>query len=354
MRWLRTYGSLIRADLTRGPLWWFLLAVALVGPCFVVFHVVTDRTTWEPKPILSEPASIEHFDTSMSLLSYLNGEAVGLFQSPQVESSTDLPFPRAFLIGWALVPASNRLDVGTSTWSLPNVGSALDFYRLIFPILMAIAGVLALPSRRRLSLLRTVVPSGRWGCFLLFSGRLLLEVALLGAITAVLLGAAMSLIGQPASGAWLFGLRYGALLTVYGAGFALFGLTVAQVVRRRSIALLVAAALLIGVAPFVSIGQSHLQDALVDAFPAIVSSQPSESPPAVSWITSSVLVPPQDTLYQLAQRTWIEVPESWQAGIARFAMPSLASLWVRLIWFVAFWWLIGWAVTPRRVERGEG
>jgi len=347
MRRFRAFLGFAGQHLRQPGFWIFLIAIVLIGPIFVLLHSETNLAEREMRPLLSESSSVEHFNTKMfTPWTYANKEAVLLFREPGSESSPEHPISPVFLAGWRLLPPvdwSRR-----STWSLPLNGSLSDFYRWLFPILTTVAGILVFPSRRRFSVLRTLLPCGRWGCFFMIAGVLVLQIVLLGTLSGASTWLAL-ILTQGASGTTWFVVEYFAVIIVYGLGFALLGIVVAELVRSRVIALLVGLVLVVVVWPFFSIGQTSLYVAVSQWSGTIADPEPYQYP--VHWITSILLVPPEST-FELLGITIERLASGYEDPYVTHSNIRLgaALLGARLVAFAGFWFAIGWVAFPRTVR----
>jgi hypothetical protein len=344
MRLLHAFIGLTKSDACRRSFWRLAAVVFLMAFAFVFFRVVTERPVYELRPILSERATVTHFNTRHSS-SLIDGEAVQLFRTPDEE------FPdESLLVSIFKVTGSSPLrplGSGTATWATLLRGNLSEVHRLLLPILMAIVGVLAAPSARRSDLLRTVMPCGRWGCYGLTIAALAVRVALLSLAAAVgvlvvlpwLRGSALASLG--------FVLGYCGAVFAYGLGFALFGFTLAEIVRDRRWAALTALALLLVVAPWVALAQVRL-DAWIaqttSGFPALQS--PSHP---LYWVRSVILTPLRTTFARIPR--WMLADAAGTFVITGASMPSYAQLGVQLLFPIAFWLALGGAAFSRSVRR---
>ena len=341
MRPLRAFLFLVGAQLKQKSFWAFVIVFVLIGPVFVVLHSQKELDTRERRPLLSEKATVDHFDTSTyALATYGNKDTMLLFRSPASESILQAIISPALSTGLQLMPASSR--TGYSWWSFTANGSLSDFHRLLLPVFMALAGVLILPSRSRLAALRVLLPTGSWGCFLMVSGVLMLQIFLLGVMSGLATGLALILTQSAAPVTFVFIAGYFGGVVICGIGFAMIGLAAAGLIRNRSLALLIVLVLVIGVSPFVSLAQNRLFAAAARWSPEISAVFLSPSPTLLYWVTSSILVPPQTTLFwlsQIGQQMTFEISP----------MLILAQLWARLLVFAGFWFVMAWVRFSRMV-----
>ncbi len=342
MRLLHALIGLTKSDACRRSFWGFAGIAFLLSFAFVLLHVLTDQSTYELRPILSEPATVTHFNTR-HLSSWINGEAVGLFRTPNVEHADESSLVPIFR--YVSFCPLRPFRSGTTTWATLLHGNLFEVHRLLLPVLMAVVGVLAALSARRSDLLRTVMPCGRWGCYGLAVAVLAARVALLS-----LAAAAGVLVLSP----WLDGstvpslgfvLGYCGAVFAYGLGFALFGFTLAETVRDRRWAALAAVALLLVVAPWVALAQGRI-DAWISQASRGLSALQSPGHPLV-WVRSAILTPPRTTF---ARITYLMLADA--AGTSTTAVASTyARLGVQFLFPIALWLALGGVAFSRLVRR---
>ena len=315
MRRVRAFLFLAEEQLKRKSFWVFLIVIVLIGPVFVVLNSETNLAERELRPLLSESATVDHFKIGRSTLRGIyNKESIMLFRSPNSESAPDYPVSPAF------------------------VRNLSGFYRTLLPILMTVAGVLAFPSRRRLAAIRIVSPCGRWGCFLMIAGVLTLQVVLLGVLAGVSAALALALTKELASGTiWFVGQYYGAVI-VYTLGFALVGFVIAELIRNRTVALLIGLVLVIGILPFISLGQGKLYTASLQWY----SASGATGNPLLLAAGISALTPPEAALDRLLWKTQLarSPDDSRDTPLQRMLN------WGSLAMFMGFWLAIIWFTFP--------
>ncbi|MCK5586930.1 hypothetical protein KAJ02_12735 [Candidatus Bipolaricaulota bacterium] len=347
MRRFRAFAVLAEGQLKQKSFWIFLIMVVLIGPVFVVLHSETNLSEREMRPLLSESATIDHFDIGVSATGYIGRfrkSAILLFRNPDSESAPEFPISPAFVAGRRLLPPVSRTV--HSTWSFPLTGSLSDFYRNLLPILMTVAGILAFPSRRRLALLRVLLPCGRWGCFLMMAAVLVLQITMIGILAGASTGLALGLTQGPASGTSWFVSEYFAAIIVYGIGFALLGFVVVELVRNRAVALLIGLILLVGVWEYAAPMSAKLYTSLVQSVTGKTLLEPGQNP--VFGYIGFLLLPPQNTFDSIGLTiqkltSGVEDPYTPRSTVLR----ELAQLWARLVAFAGFWFAIGWIAFPR-------
>jgi len=342
MRLLHAFIGLAKSDAYRRSFWRWTAIVFLMAFVFVFFRAVTERPVYELRPILSERATVTHFNTR-HLSSRIDGEAVQLLRT----SNEKLPDASLLVPIFQVRGSSPLRPLGsvTDTWATLLCGNLFEVHRLLLPVLMAIVGVLAAPSARRSDLLCTVMPCGRWGCYGLAVAVLAVRVALLSLATAVgvlvllpwLRGSALASLG--------FVLAYCCAVFAYGLSFALFGFTLAEIVRDRRMAALIALALLVVVAPWVALAQGRLNVWIAQAtsgFPALQS----PSHPLV-WVRSAILTPLKTTF------EWIPLVMLADAAgtSATTAASTYGRLGVQFLFPIGFWLALGGAAFSRSVRR---
>lgn len=336
--------GLAKMDAYRRSYWGMTIIVFLMAFVFVLFHVVTDRPAHELRPILSERATVTHFDTRHPSLR-IDGEAVQLFRTPNEE----LPDASSLVPMFQVSGSSplRPLGSGTTTWATLLRGNLFEVHRLLLPILIAIVGVLAAPSARRSDLFRTVMPCGRWGCYGLLITLLALRVALLSLAVGVGIFVLAPWLQSDAVASLVFVLGYCGAVFAYGLGFALFGFALAEIVRDRRMAALIAVALLLVVAPWVALAQSYINAWIAQAtsgFPALQS----PSHPLV-WVRSAILSPPKTTF---AWITHLLLRQARAASIVTTSStPTIVRCVVQLLFPIVFWLVLGGVAFSRSVRR---
>ncbi len=345
MRRVRAFLFLAETLLKQKSFLVFLVIIVLIGPVFVVLHSGTDLAEREMRPLLSESATVDHFKIGRGTpMAYANEETLLLFRSPDSESAPDFPISPAFVASQQLLSPASR--IGHSTWSFPINGSLSDVYRNLLPILMIVAGIMAFPSRRKLALLRVLLPNGRWSCFLMIAGVLTLQIILIGLLSGASTGLALALTQGAASGTiWFIGQYYGAII-VYALGFALIGFVIAELVRNRTVALLIGLVFAIGILPFASLSQAKLYIASLQWYSAPSVSGATGNPLLLVGI--SVLAPPETALDGLVWKiqslgSGVEDPYGRDAHL-RY---QRALNWGSLAAFMGFWFAISWCAFPR-------
>lgn len=330
MRRFRAFTFFAGNRLKRKSFWAFLAIAALVGPIYVILDSQTQLDVWENRPLLSETATVEHFNTGRSATGFVGGlrdAAVQLFRM----SETETPFGNYV----SPVFAPGRLSRPRKQWPssiLPLAASStlFDFHRHILPILMLVIGILALPSRQRMSVLSRLLPCGRLGFFLMIVGSLVTHVALLVLLSDAFTAAALAITqGLPCATATSIA-RYSGMVFIYAMAFAFLGLVVGGVMRSRTIALMIGLALVIGVLPFASLAHARWYSVFLQWASAPSASAAMENP--LLKLGMSLLMPPQWALNGLPlQMQWGTSTVSWGA----------------LSLFMTFWLCIAWIAFPR-------
>jgi hypothetical protein len=350
MRRLRAFRALAGIELTRGWFWVFLSLTALVGPAFVLLHARTEQATWEMRPLLSESATVDHFNTrGHSPTARADEGGILLFRTPSWGSSIQAPFSSAFRPGWHLDPAPDRRTTAGWTGSLGSLSThagASDFHQLVLPVLMLVAGVLSFPSRRELTALRIILPAGRWGCFAMLSGVLAFQVLLLSAASGIGTVVTMLAISGPDWKTLAFCTAYFGAVFVYGLGFALLGLVIAELARRRSLALLLGLAFIVGVHPLTAYVQARLfvvgsqvqQLSQLDRIaPDSLLAWIANVYAPLSWTFERLYLGTQQLISGLHADVFVTVP----------AGHDLMMWWCSLAVFAGSWFALGWLCFPR-------
>ena len=350
MRRFRAFLVLAGQQLKQPWFWVFLILFVLLGPAFVLLHSGTDLAERELRPLLSESATIDHFNTGAAATGYIGGfqdSPIELFRTPNSESAPSLPISPVFVSRWRWMPTSLR--TAPSTWSFPIIGSLSNVYRNFLPFLMIVAGIMAFPSRRKLTVLRTLLPCDRWGCFLMITGALALQIAVLGVLAGASTGLALALAQGSSSGTiWFVGQYYGTII-VYALGFGLLGIVVAEFVRNRPIALLIGLVLIVGVWEYASPIPTTLYASLVHAVTGKALHEVGQN--LILQDIVFLLRPPQfafdsNRLSIVTLASEVEDPYITRSNLRR----GLRLSWGALVAFASIWFVIGWFVFPRTVR----
>ena len=345
MRRFRAFLFLAETLLKQKAFWVFLVAIVLIGPVFVVLHSETNVAEREMRPLLSERVSVDHFKIGRTTsLGFANKESILLFRTPNTESAPSFPISPVFVSRWRWMPTSLRTD--PSSWSFPIIGSLSNAYRNFLPLLMIVAGIMAFPSRRKLAVLRTLLPCDRWSCFLMITGVLALQVVLLGVLAGASTGLALALTPGSASGTtWFIGQYYGTII-VYALGFGLLGIVLAEFVRNRPIALLIGLVLIVGVWEYASPIPTTLYASLVHTVTGKTLHEAGQNP--ILQDIAFLLWPPQSAfdssrLSIMMLVSEVEDPYVTRSDLGRGLLLALGALAA----FASIWFVIGWLVFPR-------
>jgi hypothetical protein len=341
MRPLNALAHVTGTELRQRSFWLLLAIVALMGPAFILFGALTDHPVMELRPVLSEPASIADF-SSQSNASWTNEEARELFRTPESVPSSESSFFQIFGPGDSSSLSPRRIFA--APWETTIRGSLFDIHRLLLPILMAIVGVLAAPSTRRFALLRIMLPYGRFGRYGAIVIPLVIQVAWIGLAGAA--GVCLTLLGLGSNVSMVFIIEYFGAVFAYGLSAALFGLTVAEVVRDRGIAVLLSIVLLIAVAPWLARGLSRIDAWVVQATSSIPNAGTAGHP--LYWVRTAILTPPRTTFVWITRTLMLSA-----AGASPYnesAALMLANWGFRLLVAIGIWFAAG-AVAFQRMDR---
>lgn len=344
MKFFQAFFALLENRLKRRSFVVFIVLTALVGPMFVILNSVTDLEDRQSRPMLSQSATVNHFNRQVRGMGLPGSEsAVLLFRDGTAEPAPEFAISTAFI-------TDRRLDASSTLfkrvpWSTSDRGSVVNFYRVLFPLLMVVMGIVALPSRRKLALLHIVTPWGRWGCFILIAGVLVIQVSLLiiasGAATGLSLIATQA--GTLASAGFV-ATTFAAIL-IYGLGFALLGFVLSELIRNRPIAMLVGLVLIIGVWEFVSPLPAQGYASLIES---ITGSLPYQSQDSTVKLVDQLL---QSPLYALTHVAGIAEGLSSTGDdpyrSQRDLQESLIIPFIGLALFSCFWLYVSWIAFPR-------
>ncbi len=339
MRQLVAFLYLAGEELKAAPFWIFLIAVALIGPAFVMTDSSTARDVWENRPLLSEPAAVEHFNTGASATGFLGGDrdaAVLLFRTPETEIPSGNDVSPIFAPGWRTQPL--RLT-SYSSQALAAPSSLLDFHRRILPILMILIGILALPSHSKRSVRHRLAPCGQLGNYLMIAGVLGARVALVAAVSCVFTGVSLAITDGLSTATATFTVSYFAAVAVYGLAFAFLGLAIRSVIRNLNMALMAGLACGIGVLPLVFAAQTSIYRAFFWTSSATASAA-MQNPIII--IGNSLLNSPGAVLEKLTATQQRAV-----LGIAGNTVGSSVLDWSALALFLTFWIVIAWIAFSR-------
>jgi len=344
MRLLHALVGLTKIDAHRRSFWGLTIVTFLMAFVFVLLHVLTDQSAVELRPILSERATVTHFDTRHAIWGIEDGIAE-LFRTPDAELSDESPLSSIF--GFERASHLQPFRSGNATWVKSIRGNLFEVHRMLLPLLMTIIGVLAAPSARRSALLRTMMPCGRWGGYGLVIVALATRVALLSLAAAV--GALILLpwLRESAVASLGFLSGYCGAIFAYGFGFALFGFTVGGIVRDRRLGALVAIAALLVVAPWVALAQGRIDAWISQAASGFLALQSPSHP--LYWVRKAILIPTETTFGWITQ---VMLARTMEGQVAS-GLQAVATghLWFRFALFIGWWAVLGGAVFPHSVRR---
>ncbi|MBU1050694.1 hypothetical protein KKG90_11800 [Candidatus Bipolaricaulota bacterium] len=348
LRFFRAFLVLLEERLKLRSFIVFTVLAALVGPVFVVLNSVTNLESRESRPLLSEKASVNHFNIQGYGRALPGSEgAILLFRESPTERAPEFPISPAFITNGRLNASSTLFT--SPPWSTSSRGNIADFYQVLFPLLMVVMGIVALPSRRKLALLHIALPWGRWGCFILTAGVLVFQVSLLvvasGSTTGLSLIATQG--GTLASAGFVA--TYFTAILVYGLGFALLGFVLSEFIRNRPIALLVGLVLIIGIWVFVSPLPARGYASLIKS---ITGSLPYQSQDFAIKLAWQLLQSPFYAVTNVARSAEtlaakVDDPYRSRADLHR----ALGLSFIGLGLFACFWLIVGWIGFPRTARR---
>jgi hypothetical protein len=348
LRFFRAFLTLLEERLKLRSFIVFAVLAALVGPVFVVLNSETNLDSRESRPLLSEGASVNHFNIQGYGRALPGSEsAILLFRDTPTELAPGFPISPAFVTTGRLNPLSTLFK--SASWSTSTRGNIPQFYLVLFPLLMVVMGIVALPSRRKLALLRIALPWGRWGSFILTAGVLVFQVSLLviasGATTCLCLIATQG--GTLASAGFVA--TYFAAILVYGLGFALLGFVLSELIRNRPIALLVGLVLIIVVWEFVSPLPARGYSSLIES---VTGSPPYKSQNFAITFVQQLLVSPRYALQVVTASaqtlsTKVDDPHPSREALQGF----LGQSFIGLSLFACFWLYVSWIAFPRTARR---
>jgi len=344
MRRVRAFLFLAETLLKQKSFLVFLIVIVLIGPVFVVLNSETNLESRESRPLLSEKVSVNHFNIQGYGRALPGSEAaILLFRDTPAELAPEFPLSPAFVTTGRLNPLS-ALFV-SPPWSTSGRGNIAQFYQVLFPLLMVVMGIVALPSRRKLTRLHIALPWGRWGCFILTAGVLVFQVSLLviasGATTWLSLIATHG--GTLASAAFVA--TYFAAILIYGLGFALLGFVLSELIRNRPIALLVGLVLIIGVWEFVSPLPARGYSSLIES---VTGSPPYKSQDFAITFVGQLLFSPGYALQAVtasAQTLSTKVDDPYPSR--EVLQGLLGQSFIGLTLFACFWLFVSWVAFPR-------
>jgi len=345
LRFFRAFLTLLEERLKLRSFIVFIVLAALVGPVFVVLNSEINLESRESRPLLSEKAAVRHFNTQRTLPG--TESALLLFRDTPAELAPEFPISPAFVTAGRLDPLSTLTM--SPPWSTSSRGNISQFYQVLFPLLMVVMGIVALPSRRKLARLHIALPWGRWGCFILTAGVLVFQVSLLVVASWVTTG--LSLIatqgGTLASAGFVA--TYFAAILIYGLGFALLGFVLSELIRNHPIALLVGLVLIIGVWEFASPLPARGYSSLIES---VTGSPPYKSQDFAIAFVGQLLFSPGYAVQVVtasARTLSTKVDDPYPSREALQGL--LGQSFIGLALFACFWLYVSWIAFPRTARR---
>jgi len=348
MRRLRAFFALVESELKQPWLWVFLILIVLIGPTFVVLQSETDLPEREQRPLLSDSAMLDHFDKRVrKTTTYISDSPIMLFRDPVSQPAPGFPTSGVFAVSWQLLPMSNLSSY--TKWSFPWKGSLVDANRDLLPILMIVIGILSFPARRRLNVLRIAAPCGRWGCFAMIVGFVCVQAVLVVLFSCVFTGLALMFTQAYATGMTGFITIYFSMTLLYGLGFALLGLLIAEVVQNRSVSLLIGLVVVIGVWEFASPMPVRFFRFAIQSVTGLSISAPLQHP-AVRYLHA--LLQPSEMQFESARLMLQQLASDSDVWIVTRAdlHRGLILPGAGLAGFAGFWVALGWLAFPRIVR----
>lgn len=340
MKAFRTFRWLIGQSVKSLWFWGLVLLAAFSGPLLITTAPV-NRTTEAASllPVLSEQATVSHFDTSRQFRSPIGDAPILRFRTSATERDPAIPLSPA--LSYRTLSSTNSMGayfLRDRGFDLTR-GSLLSLHQAILPIVSAALGVLSLLGRRQRATLQTVAPCGRGMLFGMIAGSLVLELAMVSLAIGLGLGGSLAVVNGATAEAFRFAGSYSVLVFFYALVFTGVGMAIGGLIRSQSAALLIAAASLFGICPLLERVRSVLHGILP---------QWLLDNPVSAWAVASLLNPPQATfdraVYGLLQRA---AAISGTEAQAASAVHSLADLLPRLGVIAVLWWLVAWGTFPR-------
>jgi len=348
VRSYRTCRRLFGHALRQPWLWVLAAALALAGPVYVLAPSTHNTDTTTLLPLISERATIEHFDTSYGGRAARDDAPMLLFRSPASEPAVHDPLVSVFSrYRISPVMSEGALFLYPYTgrgFSLSQVGfdatrgNLLSLHMLIAPLFAAILGMLALPDRRRLTALQMVSPLGRERTFLAITAGLAIQLMLLALIVAGALLPTL-LLGETSGHVLAFVGQYACLLLLYTLPFAAAGLALSGLIRRSELGLLAGGALVLLILPAFSY--------LVQLLALRIPEWATESA-VVRWLLGAIRFPsamlfPSGVFALLVQL----VGPGRVLGQTSVPALSIVSQLLQLALSTVLWILVAWAAFPR-------